>query len=64
VHIFCSKFNKSLNVINVLVSMATMKPLVLAPPRASHHRGGQPNRLILRDIMVHWQSAFVALAET
>ena len=60
-HILCSKFNDTLNVINDLVP-ATTKPLMLV-----HSRGrdniGQPNRLILSG-MVHGQGAFVALAET
>ena len=30
--------------LSVLVS-ATTKPFILAPPRATHHRGGQSNRL-------------------
>ena len=45
--------------LSVLVSTTT-KPLILAPPRATHHRGGPSNRCILRE-MVHRQGAFAAL---
>ena len=45
--------------LSVLVSTTT-KPLILAPPRATHHRGGPSNRFILRE-MVHRQGAFAAL---
>jgi hypothetical protein len=54
---FCSKFNESLYMIDDVVQ-ATMEPFILAPPRATHHRGGQPNLFILRE-MVRWQGAFV-----
>jgi hypothetical protein len=36
--------------LSVLLS-ATTKPFILAPPRATHHRGGQSNRFILREMV-------------